>query len=92
MTPLDNATQETEQLILALYQQKLMSRERLQEYLNQVQQIDTTGVSPTASVVTSNQADRTDQVRPSLDRAEALANAPDADTEGRLFRVPRVIG
>jgi aspartyl-tRNA(Asn)/glutamyl-tRNA(Gln) amidotransferase subunit C len=62
------------------------------EYANQVQQIDTTGVSPTASVVTSNQADRTDQVRPSLDRAEALVNAPDADAERRLFRVPRVIG
>ena len=62
------------------------------EYANQVQQIDTTGVSPTASVVTRHQADRADEVLPSLDRAEALANAPDADPEGRLFRVPRVIG
>ncbi len=62
------------------------------EYANQVQQIDTTGVSPTASVVTRHQADRTDEVRPSLDRAEALANAPDADPDRRLFRVPRVIG
>ena len=61
------------------------------EYANQVQQIDTTGVPPTASVVT-RQVDRPDEVRPSLDRAEALANAPDADTDGRLFRVPRVIG
>ena len=62
------------------------------EYANQVQRIDTTGVSPTASVVTRHQADRTDEVRPSLDRAEALANAPDADPDRRLFRVPRVIG
>ena len=62
------------------------------EYANQVQQIDTTGVSPTASVVTRHQADRTDEVRPSLDRSEALANAPDADRESGLFRVPRVIG
>ena len=62
------------------------------EYANQVQQIDTTGVSPTASVVTRHRADRTDEVRPSLERAEALANAPDADADGRMFRVPRVIG
>jgi aspartyl-tRNA(Asn)/glutamyl-tRNA(Gln) amidotransferase subunit C len=62
------------------------------EYANQVQQIDTTGVPPTASVVTRHQIDRPDEVRPSLDRAEALANAPEADADGRLFRVPRVIG
>ena len=62
------------------------------EYANQVQQIDTTGVPPTASVVTRHQVDRADGVAPSLDRAEALANAPDADAERRLFRVPRVIG
>ena len=62
------------------------------EYANQVQQIDTTGVPPTASVLTRHQADRADEVRPSLDRAEALMNAPDADPDGRLFRVPRVIG
>jgi putative ribosome biogenesis GTPase RsgA len=37
---IDNATQETEQLILALYQQKLMSRARLQEYLAQVAAIE----------------------------------------------------
>jgi aspartyl-tRNA(Asn)/glutamyl-tRNA(Gln) amidotransferase subunit C len=62
------------------------------DYAVQVQQIDTTGVPPTASVVTRHQIDRPDEVRPSLDRAEALANAPDADADGRLFRVPRVIG
>jgi aspartyl-tRNA(Asn)/glutamyl-tRNA(Gln) amidotransferase subunit C len=62
------------------------------EYANQVQQIDTTGVSPTTSVVTRHQADRTDEVRPSLDRSEALGNAPDADRDRGLFRVPRVIG
>jgi len=62
------------------------------EYANQVQQFDTTGVSPTASVVTRHQADRADEVQPSLDRSEALANAPDADRESGLFRVPRIIG
>jgi aspartyl-tRNA(Asn)/glutamyl-tRNA(Gln) amidotransferase subunit C len=62
------------------------------EYATQVQNIDTTGVPPTASVVTQHESDRTDDVRRSLDRAEALANAPDASLEAGLFKVPRVIG
>ena len=48
--------------------------------------------APTASVVSAHAADRDDVVRPSLDRAEALANAPDAARQAGLFRVPRVIG
>ena len=62
------------------------------DYANQVQNIDTTGVPPTASVVTRHEADRPDTVSPSLDRASALGNAPDAALEAGLFRVPRVIG
>ena len=61
-------------------------------YVEQLQRIDTTGVPPTASVVSAHAADRDDVVRPSLDRAEALANAPDAARQAGLFRVPRVIG
>lgn len=62
------------------------------EYANQVQNIDTTGVPPTASVVTRHEADRADVVHESLDRTGALANAPDANVEAGLFKVPRVIG
>ena len=62
------------------------------DYVNQLQQIDTTGVAPTASVVTGHVSDRPDAVRPSLDRLEALANAPDPARDSGLFRVPRVIG
>jgi aspartyl-tRNA(Asn)/glutamyl-tRNA(Gln) amidotransferase subunit C len=61
-------------------------------YAAEVQEIDTTGIPPTASVVTRHAADRADQVRPSLDRNEALANAPDASIEAGLFKVPRVMG
>ena len=61
------------------------------EYANQVQRIDTTGVPPTASVAAGLEADRPDDVRPPLDRADALANAPDA-AEAGFFRVPRVLG
>jgi len=62
------------------------------DYANQVQKIDTTGVPPTASVVTRHSADRADAVAASLDRSEALSNAPDASQQSGLFKVPRVIG
>jgi aspartyl-tRNA(Asn)/glutamyl-tRNA(Gln) amidotransferase subunit C len=62
------------------------------DYARQVQQIDTTGVPPTASVALQHEAEREDVVEPSLDRREALANAPDADPGAGFFKVPRVIG
>jgi aspartyl-tRNA(Asn)/glutamyl-tRNA(Gln) amidotransferase subunit C len=61
-------------------------------YVEQLQRIDTTGVPPTASVASTHAADRDDVVRPSLDREQAIANAPDAARQAGLFRVPRVIG
>jgi aspartyl-tRNA(Asn)/glutamyl-tRNA(Gln) amidotransferase subunit C len=61
------------------------------EYARQVQRIDTTGVPPTSSVSVSLERDREDRVQPSLDRAEALSNAPDAAVNAGFFRVPRVL-
>lgn len=61
------------------------------DYAVQVQSIDTTGVPPTASV-TTRQAERADAPHQSLDRRDALANAPDGNLEAGLFKVPRVIG
>ena len=64
-------------------------------YAEEVRRIDTTGVPPTASVVTRHAADRDDIERPGLDREAALAGAPDPAQEAGLdvfFRVPRVIG
>ena len=61
-------------------------------YAEQVQRIDTTGIPPTASIVSGQASDRADVVCPSLAREEALANAPDGHLEAGLFRVPRVIG
>jgi Asp-tRNA(Asn)/Glu-tRNA(Gln) amidotransferase C subunit len=49
-------------------------------------------------VLTPHPAERPDQVQPSLDPEEALANAPDPALTpnprltGGLFKVPRVIG
>jgi aspartyl-tRNA(Asn)/glutamyl-tRNA(Gln) amidotransferase subunit C len=59
-------------------------------YAEQVQQVDTSGVPPTAHVGTLHGFDRPDQVAPSLDRSEALAGAPDPGGQ-EFFRVPRVI-
>ena len=61
-------------------------------YAEEVQQVDTTGIPPTASVVPRHAAERRDEVRPSLNRAEALRNAPDPALDAGFFKVPRVIG
>jgi aspartyl-tRNA(Asn)/glutamyl-tRNA(Gln) amidotransferase subunit C len=61
-------------------------------YANEVLAVDTSGVEPTAHVVTLQAPDRPDEVRPSLDRDAALANAPDPALGAGLFRVPRIIG
>jgi aspartyl-tRNA(Asn)/glutamyl-tRNA(Gln) amidotransferase subunit C len=61
-------------------------------YAEVVQQLDTSGVPPTASVAARPASDRPDEVRPSLDRNEVLASAPDAAVDAGFFRVPRVIG
>ena len=61
-------------------------------YAEQVQAIDTTGVPATAHVDAAQRREREDVPVPSLALEEALANAPDADREAGLFRVPRVIG
>ena len=61
-------------------------------YAEQVQAIDTSGVPATAHVHAAQRGEREDVPRPSLPVEDALANAPDADREAGLFRVPRVIG
>ena len=61
-------------------------------YAEVVQQLDTSGVPPTASVAARHASDRPDEVCPSLDRNEVLASAPDAAVDAGFFRVPRVIG
>ncbi len=61
-------------------------------YAAEVQQVDTTGVPPTAYVTARAGAGRADEVRPSLPRQDVFANAPDAAPDAGLFRVPRVIG
>jgi aspartyl-tRNA(Asn)/glutamyl-tRNA(Gln) amidotransferase subunit C len=61
-------------------------------YVEQIQAVDTTGVSETAHPLEITTAWRADAPRPSLSNQEALRNAPDADRAAGLFRVPKVIG
>lgn len=58
-------------------------------YMAALEQLDTTDVSPTAHVLPLENAFRDDALGDSLDRSDALANAP-LSGQGH-FRVPRVI-
>ena len=48
-------------------------------YAGELQQLDTSGVPPTAYGVASRGADRPDEVRPSLSADEVFGNAPERD-------------
>jgi len=61
-------------------------------YAEQLQQLDTSGVPATTQVHPQLQAEREDRPTPSLAVRDAIANAPDADSDAGLFAVPRVIG
>lgn len=61
-------------------------------YATQLQTLDTTGVPATAHVHAHQSGEREDEPRPSLSLGDALRNAPDANPDAGLFRVPRVIG
>ena len=60
-------------------------------YAEEIQQVDTTGVPPTAHIGAVAGVERDDTTRPSIDRRAALSNAPDAAPEAGLFKVPRVL-
>ena len=62
------------------------------QYVEQISTIDTTGVVATSHPLAAGDAWRDDQPQTSLPTADALANAPDANREAGLFRVPKVIG
>jgi aspartyl-tRNA(Asn)/glutamyl-tRNA(Gln) amidotransferase subunit C len=54
-------------------------------YIDQLEQLDTAAIAPTAQVGELVDVMRDDEVRPSLDPEAALANAP--SREGDYFRV-----
>jgi aspartyl-tRNA(Asn)/glutamyl-tRNA(Gln) amidotransferase subunit C len=60
-------------------------------YAAAVQQVDTTGVAPTAHVLGLEDRGRDDVPGPSLAPAQWIANAPEADAAAGLFKVPKVL-
>jgi aspartyl-tRNA(Asn)/glutamyl-tRNA(Gln) amidotransferase subunit C len=58
-------------------------------YAARLQQLDTRDIPPTATVLPLHNVLRDDEVRPSLSREDALANAPQVDDD--CFRVPAVL-
>jgi aspartyl-tRNA(Asn)/glutamyl-tRNA(Gln) amidotransferase subunit C len=70
-------------------------------YIAQLNELDTTTVPPMAQIgdllsealgiapATSGETLRPDEIKPSLDRAVVMAEAP--ETDGRFFKVPKVI-
>lgn len=58
-------------------------------YIDQLNELDTTGVTPMSHAIAVTNAFREDIIAESLGTLRALANAP--DKRGEFFRVPKVI-
>ena len=69
-----------------LFQEQLSA---ILEYAEMLQEIDTTTIPPTATVLPLRNVMRTDEARPSLPREDVLANAP--QSEGGCFRVKAIL-
>ena len=58
-------------------------------YIEKLNELDVTGIEPTAHAVPLVNVTRTDEVRPSLPHEEAMRNAP-RQANG-LFMVPKIV-
>lgn len=71
--------------------EKELYREQLSailDYIARLQELDTTGIPPTSSVLPPRSVLREDRPRPGLTLDELLANAPQAEED--QFRIPPV--
>jgi aspartyl-tRNA(Asn)/glutamyl-tRNA(Gln) amidotransferase subunit C len=59
------------------------------DYFRMLQEIDTTNVEPMVHAIELSNVFRDDELKPSLSRTDALANAPKSD--GRSFLVPEIL-
>jgi aspartyl-tRNA(Asn)/glutamyl-tRNA(Gln) amidotransferase subunit C len=59
------------------------------DYVEQLSELDVTGVPPTTRAIDMSNVLRADQLQPYPEREKILAVAPDA--EGDFFRVPKII-
>jgi aspartyl-tRNA(Asn)/glutamyl-tRNA(Gln) amidotransferase subunit C len=60
------------------------------QYMDLLAEVDTDGVEPMAHAFDVSDVFRDDQLRPSIDRDQALGNAPNRDDD--CYRVPAVLG
>ncbi len=60
------------------------------EYMEKLNELDTENVEPLSHPIESQNVFREDGVKPSVNREDALKNAPQKDEE--FFKVPKVIG
>lgn len=65
--------------------------EKILAMVEQLDELDLSAVEPLRYVTGIENVLRPDEAGEHIDRDQAMANAPDADTEGGFFRVPRVI-
>jgi aspartyl-tRNA(Asn)/glutamyl-tRNA(Gln) amidotransferase subunit C len=63
--------------------------DRILDYVNQLREVDVRDVEPTSHAWPVRNVFRADEVRPGLDREDALANAPSA--RDGLFIVPKIL-
>jgi aspartyl-tRNA(Asn)/glutamyl-tRNA(Gln) amidotransferase subunit C len=72
-------------------EKKLFSKQlgSIIDYIDKLNELDTTDVEPTAHVLPVKNVFRDDETRPSLPRDKALQNAPDA--KDGFYKVPRII-
>lgn len=68
------------------YRQQLSA---ILDYAARLQQLDTTGIAPTASVLPPRSVLRVDKIEPGLSTEAVLRNAP--EVEQNQFRVPPVL-
>ena len=71
---------------VSLYERQL---DEVLSYMETLNQLDTTNVSPTSHVISVTNAFREDTVAASLEPETALSNAPEA--EDNTFVVPKII-
>ena len=59
------------------------------QYMDKLNELDTAGIEPTMHAMAMTNVFRDDVVGPSLDRDQALMNAP--KTDGEYFLVPKIL-
>jgi len=70
-------------------QKMLDDLDKILVYVDKLNEIDTSGVAPTAHILPVKNVFREDETEPSYDRAVILANAP--VQEDGCFKVPKIV-